>query len=122
MHDRSHSLSRQFIWPQGWYNKKISTNTPLDGSGSYIGYPLFTVKKRLDAGLLEVELKEKFADKTNWRKMLKGETENIDLRAQKEELVKNFKSKVDFEISNDDSYNFDFPVEEYPEKNCSLKL
>lgn len=90
--------------------------------GAVSAIPLFTVKKRLDAGLLEVELKEKFADKTNWRKMLKGETENIDLRAQKEELVKTFKSKVDFEISNDDSYNFDFPVDEYPTKISSLSF
>ena len=54
--------------------------------------------------------------------MLKGETENIDLRAQKEELVKTFKSKVDFEISNEDSYNFDFPVDEYPTKISSLSF
>ena len=48
--------------------------------------PVFTVRERRDAGLLEVEMKEYFADKTNWRKMLKGDVENIDLETVKKEF------------------------------------
>ncbi len=90
--------------------------------GAVSAIPVFTVKKRLDAGLLEVQLKEKFADKTNWRKMLKGEIEEIDLNAEKEKLLKDFSSDVDFEVSEDSNYNFEFPVDQYPEKIVSLNF
>ena len=51
--------------------------------GAISAIELMTVGKRLDAGLIEVSLKDHFADKTNWRKMLKGETEDIDLLSVK---------------------------------------
>ena len=50
--------------------------------------------------------------------MLKGEVEEIDLQAEKEKLLKDFSSDVDFEVSDDSNYKFEFPVDQYPRKNC----
>ena len=54
--------------------------------------------------------------------MLKGEVEEIDLQAEKEKLLKDFSSDVDFEVSDDSNYKFEFPVDQYPEKIVSLNF
>lgn len=45
------------------------------------------VQSRYHAGLIEVALSEHFADKTDWRAMLKGKPEMINLKAKAEELI-----------------------------------
>jgi len=55
--------------------------------GATQALPLFKVSTRLQSGLVETSLAELVSDKTNWRAMLKGSNEAIDLKAQAEILV-----------------------------------
>jgi hypothetical protein len=55
--------------------------------GAIQALPIFRVSTRLQSGLVEVVFKELVADKTNWRKMLKGEVDSIDLEAERDRLL-----------------------------------
>lgn len=55
--------------------------------GATQALPIFRVKSRFIAGLLEMELKKHVSDRTDWRKMLKGVAEEVDLRRQRQRLV-----------------------------------
>lgn len=54
--------------------------------GACQALPIFKVSTRLQSGLVETALSEFISDKTNWRAMLKGEPESIDLKARAQEL------------------------------------
>jgi hypothetical protein len=55
--------------------------------GACQALPIFKVSTRLQSGLVETALAEFISDKTNWRAMLKGEPESLDLKAKAEELI-----------------------------------
>ncbi len=55
--------------------------------GATQALPIFKVSTRLQSGLVEIALAEFINDKTNWRAMLKGDNENIDLVAQAQTLM-----------------------------------
>jgi hypothetical protein len=55
--------------------------------GACQALPIFKVSTRLQSGLVETALGEFISDKTNWRVMLKGEPEQIDLKARAKELI-----------------------------------
>ena len=64
------------------------TNTPsrwID-QGAICALPILEVKTRLESGLIEKALKSFITDKTNWRVMLKNETEPADLVTAKASL------------------------------------
>jgi hypothetical protein len=90
--------------------------------GAVQAIALGTVQKRLDSGKIEVELKKHVSDKTNWRKMLKGEVDDLDLKEKRKELLEFIPSDVEFTPSNDEPVNIAFPVEVYPEKIKSFNL
>ncbi len=50
--------------------------------GATQALPIFSVNTRRISGLVEVALAESMADKTNWRAMLKGDGEAVDLTAE----------------------------------------
>lgn len=54
--------------------------------GATQALPLFKVNTRLQSGLVEIALAKFIADKTNWRAMLKGIAEPIDLKQKAEAL------------------------------------
>src|SRR5690606_12481154 len=47
--------------------------------GATQGLPIFRVQSRYQSGLVEVMFKQHVSDRTDWRKMLKGEAEPVDL-------------------------------------------
>ncbi|MDH5181267.1 MAG: DUF2797 domain-containing protein [Gammaproteobacteria bacterium] len=55
--------------------------------GASSAMPIFKAKDRLTSGKLEMALKQHVADKTDWRKMLKGEPDSMDLAARRDEIV-----------------------------------
>lgn len=63
--------------------------------GAVQALPIFKVQSRLQSGLLEVALKQHVADKTNWRKMLRGGAERIDLPARRDELLARCAPEID---------------------------
>lgn len=91
------------------------------------------VSTRLMAGLVEVIFKNHVADKTNWRTMLKGTAESVDLAQERDRLLSLAKVELDALIEangiiavqllgHGDEFSFDFPVEQYPEKVASFNF
>ncbi len=98
--------------------------------GAIQAIPVYRVKTRHYAGLVEVVFKQHVADKTNWRAMLKGSPELLDLTTKAEEL----KAQVAVEVTAfNDQYGLqsvqecndvipttiEYPVLEYPVKVTS---
>jgi hypothetical protein len=78
---------------------------------------------RFTAGQLEVALKESFADKTNWRNMLMGISDNVNLIEKKQlalEIVNN--KGYNFTVPTNSEYSITYPVELYPKKVTSINL
>ena len=93
--------------------------------GAIAALPIFSVKNRRLSGLIEVVLKEWVADKTNWRKMLKHEVEQLDLRAERDRilgLAREPLQALEHEYADqitrldEDVWQFDYPSLEGPTK------
>lgn len=99
--------------------RKTQVPTRWIDQGAVKAIKLCEVKDRLTSGVIEVEIARELGDKTNWRNMLKNNYEDQDLKEVKANVLKKFsglleKHKVD--ISDDEVYEFNFPVESYPTK------
>jgi hypothetical protein len=80
------------------------------------------VPNRYLAGITEVALKNYYADKTNWRKMLTNSIEPVDLLAERLKLEKLVRSTGIFLLNKNDLYEMHYPVMHYPTKVKSLSL
>ena len=76
------------------------------------------------AGIIEVALKAHFADKTNWRAMLKNEGDvTVDLKAEKSRAVELLHPELQQYIcSGNEVYEFNYPVSQYPDKVNSINF
>lgn len=93
--------------------------------GATQALPIMEVSKRITSGFIEVIFKKHIADKTDWRKMLKGSAEEINLPEWKEKLLELVKEDLkghEFTILNEPEYRFEYPVNQYPEKVSSISL
>jgi hypothetical protein len=101
--------------------------------GASQALPIFKVKDRLTSGKLEVILKNHVADKTDWRKMLKGEAEPKDLVSIRDELVAISEKEIsalDKELGDggmqllnkEKQVEIKYPVNEYPTKVTSFNF
>lgn len=103
------------------------TNLPYRwmDQGATMALPILKVKDRLTSGLIEVELSKSYADKTNWRKMLKGDVEAVDLHRVQEEIYEDFGNLIDDYEAEDLDENIleiNYPIESVPEKITSLSF
>ncbi|MBY5921574.1 DUF2797 domain-containing protein [Ferrimonas balearica] len=97
--------------------------------GATQALPILKVATRQLSGLVEVELAKLVADKTNWRAMLKGAGEAIDLKAEAERLLPAIEEKLTalgaqfgvdaIERLDEAVVNIDYPVDLYPSKIAS---
>ena len=55
---------------------------------------IIRVRTRLQSGILEIMFKEHVADKTNWREMLKGDAEPLDMLAKSKLLLAKCESEI----------------------------
>ena len=84
---------------------------------------LAEVPNRRYSGDIEVSLKRFVNDITNWRKMLSGEPQSIDLIKLKKELSIHIPNELKKYILSDDTVTeIKYPVKKYPKKIKSLKL
>lgn len=101
--------------------------------GAVQALPIFRVSNRLQSGLVEVIFKSHVADKTNWRAMLKGGVESVDLAAQRDRLVADCADDIRAlqdthgiqsiqPLTEMSETVIDYPVLEYPTKITSLNL
>ncbi|HKL66656.1 MAG TPA: DUF2797 domain-containing protein [Bacteroidales bacterium] len=76
------------------------------------------------AGVIEVELKNHLADKTNWRNMLKGIDPAVeDLALEKERISDLLPDGLKKYLCTDNTvYRFSYPVNKYPEKVKTLNF
>ena len=100
--------------------------------GATQALPIFTVQTRQQSGLVEIALAEFISDKTNWRNMLKGNNEDIDLKAKAAELIPQIQNKLD-ELAqlygataitqlDEEVVELEFPVSEFPTKISSFNF
>ena len=82
------------------------------------------VPNRHIAGVLEVHLKDYFADKTNWRSMLKNEVAvNIDIAAEKRRAVSLLPAELKkYAKADDEVWELNYPVHFFPSKPKSLSF
>ena len=101
--------------------------------GATQGLPIFRVQTRYQAGLIEDCIREHIADKTHWQKMLKGNSDSVDLHSLRDELMAKSEDGLEFleqehglqalqRLYNENITEIKFPVEQFPEKVKSLNL
>ncbi len=93
---------------------------------------MLRVPDRLTSGLVETLCKDHIADKTNWRTMLKGEPEQIDLEQVKAQLMEKISAELDtlkqekglqaVSEVNATTHDIHYPVTAYPSKIKSINL
>lgn len=94
---------------------------------------ILRVRSRLQSGTLEVMFKQHVADKTNWRDMLKGTAERLDMAVERDRLLAECQEEIAeleqrfgfFAISvlnGIDAVDIEYPVQEYPEKISSFNF
>ncbi len=100
--------------------------------GATQALPVFKVRSRYQSGLLEAVIRQHISDRTDWRKMLKGAADKIDMHAGREEIFDlcadeieelslRFRGKIE-PLDSEDVTEINFPVSEYPEKIKSLNF
>ena len=101
--------------------------------GATQAMPIFRVKSRYQAGLIEDRLREHVADRTHWQKMLKGNSEAVDLEQIRDEIIAKSESGISEieqkfgllaiqRLYHQKVVDINFPVLEFPEKVKSLNF
>ncbi len=101
--------------------------------GATQALPVFRVSTRLHSGKLEHVLRQRISDRTDWRKMLKGAPEAIDLMAVRDQLFQSLAAEIQALIDDEETdtiesltaaevISISYPVIEYPEKVIALNF
>lgn len=104
--------------------RKTQVPTRWIDQGAVQAIPIIEVPNRYLAGITEVALKDHYADKTNFRKMLTNEVPEVDLikeRMKLESLIPK-EAQEYFHPEKEDLYTIHYPVLSYPTKVSSLNL
>lgn len=100
--------------------------------GATQGRAIFSVQNRRLSGLVETLFKQEVADKTNWRNMLKGNADDLDLEFEQERLISLLEEGLDglqyeFGIQSitdlseqNQTHKFEYPVLSFPTKVVSI--
>jgi len=103
--------------------RKTQVPTRWIDQGAHEAIEIVEVPNRYLAGITEVALKNHVSDKTNWRKMLKNDIEDVNLKDWREQLKGYIPDEVsEYFIDNKEETSLNFPVQKYPEKPKSLNL
>ncbi len=101
--------------------------------GATQALPILRVGTRYQSGVFEKLFSSEVNDKTDWRKMLKGPPEEIDLKAKRDELFELFGDDIDelerkfgsdhvSILEQEEVVDIEYPVLAYPEKVSSFSL
>lgn len=84
---------------------------------------LAEVPYRRLSGEIEVALKEFYNDKTNWQRMLKGQSPDLDLEAEKNAAAEKLPTDLQQYVLNDSElWELDYPALDTPQKVKSIRL
>ncbi len=97
--------------------------------GATQGLAILKVKTRQISGLVEIALAEMVADKTNWRAMLKGDNNNLDLKQEADRLLPTIENRLNellalygedaVERLDEELVEIQYPVSQHPTKITS---
>lgn len=101
--------------------------------GAIQAVPIFRVATRQQSGFVEDALRSQVGDRTNWRALLKGDVEPVDLLQVREQLMESCAESLDTlqqrfglqaiqPITDVDVLDIAYPVEAYPKKISSFNL
>ena len=103
--------------------RKQQVPTRWIDQGAHQAIEIVEVPNRYLAGITEVALKEFVSDKTQWRKMLKNEIEEVNLQEWQQKLSQYIPPEAkEYFIENNSVTELNFPVHSYPEKPKSLNI
>jgi len=103
--------------------RKTQKTTRWIDQGASQAILLAEVPNRRFSGDIEVVLKKFVTDITNWRKMLSGKPNSIDLVSIKDRLISHIPGSLQqYIIVDNNVVEIDYPVKKYPLKIKSLKL
>lgn len=103
--------------------RKTQVPTRWIDQGAIEAIPIVEVPNRYLAGITEVALKNHFADKTAWQKMLKNEILPVDLTSERNKVFDWLPNEVKPHFASEATlYQLNYPVLEYPKKVTSLNL
>ena len=103
--------------------RKNQVPTRWIDQGAHEAIELVEVPNRYLAGITEVALKNYVSDKTNWRKMLKNDIEDVNLTEWRNNLKEFIPEEAkDYFIESNTETHLHFPVGKYPVKPKSLNL
>ncbi|SIO95075.1 DUF2797 domain-containing protein [Vibrio spartinae] len=131
----SHCMTDHYVYLSNTSGLKVGITrhsqipTRWIDQGATQGLPIFKVKSRYISGLIEVELAQHIADKTNWRTLLKEDQDPLALHQQAEKLrplVADTIEKIRQTYGQDavtevnpDITEIQFPVQQHPTKIVS---
>ena len=103
--------------------RKQQVPTRWIDQGAHEALEIVEVPNRYLAGITEIALKEHVSDKTNWRKMLKNDIEEVDLVKVRNELKQYIPEEAQqYFIETNEETHIEFPVARFPEKLKTLNL
>jgi hypothetical protein len=82
----------------------------------------------LESGLVEVAYKHYVADRTDWRKMLRGTPETLDLIKERDRLFARYRQQHPIDTLpgttclDDETLSIEYPVLQYPSRVASHNL
>ena len=81
------------------------------------------VPRRILSGQIEIVLAQKISDRTNWRKMLLGQIEDVDFPAIREKMIQCIPEDLrQYALYEEEVQSFTYPVESVPKKISSHNL
>ena len=100
--------------------------------GAIQAIPVFRIRNRYHSGLLEAAIKKYVSDRTDWRKMLKGGGEMVDLKQSASDIIDQAGAdlagleaeggQLEWEALNEPVVEIEYPVLSHPEKVTSLNF
>ncbi len=91
--------------------------------GAFKAVIIAKVPQRRLSGEIEVALAKNMSDKTNWRKMLKGEVEEIDLLAIRDKAISEIPEDLQqYALKDEKIRTLSYPVQSVPDKISSHNL
>lgn len=135
----AHCMQQHYVYLANSSGLKVGitrgTQVPIRwiDQGASQAMPILRVSTRLISGLVETAIAEHVNDKTDWRRMLKGQPDAIDLPAERDrllglvaetlaELRAAHGEEAVVELPEAEVTDIQFPVLEYPAKVKSLNL
>ena len=92
--------------------------------GAHLAVKLARTPNRYLAGLIEVDLKQHLADKTNWQQMLKGQVKReVNLLEEKQKASQKLREDLqEYLIDDNELTEIHYPLEEHPAKVKSISF